>query len=236
MVVMICFFFFFLVLQLLLARPHHTSVLLSHQPNIIPNCLMMIYNPKQQTLVYLRHSMVVGIQQYETVLLVILTMAIIEKRNNHRQYCSRPISFFFLLVSYTVSIALYLSFFCYLILRVCVCVISFFFLSYICVLIFPNVNIALLRVGAARFSLSLSILHFISSLPLLDIQSLNNKKHRNDYIPLFITKILSRPLKSFLYTYYIYIYIYTALMLSVFGVCLLVLCVSFFLYFLSLQT
>lgn len=115
---------------------------------------MMIYNLKQQTLVYLRHLMVVGIQQYETVLLVILTMAIIEKRNNHPQYCSRPISFFSPCLIHSEHCAL--SLFCYLILRVCVCVISFFFsLSYICVLIFPNVNIALLRVGAARFSLSL---------------------------------------------------------------------------------
>ena len=108
-----------LVLQLLKARPHHTSELLSHRLNIIPNCLMMIYNLKQQTLVYLRHSMVVVIQLYETVLLlVILIMAIIENQNNHHhQYCSRPISFS-LLVSYTVSIALSLSIsFC-----VCACV------------------------------------------------------------------------------------------------------------------
>jgi hypothetical protein len=86
---------------------------LLHQLNIIPNYPMMIYNLKQQTLVYLRHLMVVVIQQYETVLLAILTMVIIEKKT----HCSRLISLFSLsLVSYTVSIVLSL------ILCVCVCV------------------------------------------------------------------------------------------------------------------
>jgi hypothetical protein len=124
---------------------------LLHQQNIIPNYLMMIYNLKQQTLVYLRHLMVVVIQQYETVLLAILTMVIIENNNQH---CSRLISFFFpscLIHSEHCSLSLSISF-C-VCACVCVCNFIFFLLSYICVLIFPNVNIALLRVGASLFLL-----------------------------------------------------------------------------------
>ncbi len=130
-------------------------------------------------------------------------------------------------VSYTVSIALYFI----LCVCVCVCVCNFIFSfslsSYICVLIFPNVNIALLRVGAVRF-LFFSLFFILSFLPLLDIQSLkqNIEMITFHYIEP-ATKLKKK--KSFLY-----IHIYTALMLSVFGVCLFVLCVSFFLYFRSL--
>jgi len=146
----------------------------------------------------------VVIQQYETVLLAILTMVII-KQNNNNQHCSRLISFFCssLRVSYTVSIALYLI----LRVRVRVCVISFFslYLSYIRVLIFPNVNIALLRVGALAFLYSSFYLFYL----YLDIKSLKTKKKDIEMITFhYLLKNDIEPAAKII-SLYIYIYIYT---------------------------
>jgi hypothetical protein len=142
--------------------------------------------------------------------------------NKNQWHCS-SFNLFFSLVSYTVSIALSISF-C---LSVCVCVISFSLSLFLYMrTYFSKREHSFAQGWSSSFSFFFSLFFILSFLPLLDIQSLKTQNIEMITFHYLLKDI--EPATKLKQIISIYIYIYAALMLSVFGVCLFVLCVFFF--------
>jgi hypothetical protein len=126
------------------------------------------------------------------------------------------------------SLSLSLSHFACACLCVCVCNFIFFLLFIYMRTYFSKREHSFAQGWSSSFSFFFSLFFILSFLPLLDIQSLKTQNIEMITFHYLLKDI--EPATKLKQIISIYIYIYAALMLSVFGVCLFVLCVFFFFY------